>query len=152
MSPGPFEAQSAEIVLASGKGCGEIIVEAETDGAWKRICKMPYSRYNHGPGVGFAPHAPIFAAFAPTTARKFRVTVSTTRKDKGGFASVAVCAAPRVERAVEKSLGKMHETPLPMWREYKWPVERECAEGTVLDPSKATGSVVPCSPSVRLPI
>ena len=145
-SPEPFEAQSAEIVLASGKGGGDVVVEAETDGAWKRICKMPYSRYNHGAGVGFAPHAPIFAAFSPTTARKFRVTVSTTRSDKGGFVSVAVCAAPCVERAVEKSLGKMHETPLPMWSEYKWPVEMECAEGSALDPSKAvvlTGKVAP---------
>ena len=146
-SPEPFEAQSAEIVLASGKGSGDIVVEAETGGAWKRICKMPYSRYNHGPGVGFAPHAPIFAAFVPTTAKRFRVTVSTTRTDApAGFASVAVCAAPRVERAVEKSLGKMHETPLPMWNEYKWPVEMECAEGTALDPSKAvvlTGKVAP---------
>ena len=146
-SPEPFEAQSAEIVLASGKGSGDIVVEAETGGAWKRICKMPYSRYNHGPGVGFAPHAPIFAAFSPTTAKRFRVTVSTTRTDAAaGFASVAVCTAPHVERAVEKSLGKMHETPLPMWNEYKWPVEMECAEGTALDPSKSvvlTGKVAP---------
>ena len=146
-SPEPFEAQSAEIVLASGMGSGDIVVEAETGGAWKRICKMPYSRYNHGPGVGFAPHAPIFAAFSPTTAKRFRVTVSTTRTDAAaGFASVAVCTAPHVERAVEKSLGKMHETPLPMWSEYKWPVEMECAEGSALDPSKAvvlTGKVAP---------
>ena len=146
-SPEPFEAQSAEIVLASGKGSGDIVVEAENGGAWKRICKMPYSRYNHGPGVGFAPHAPIFAAFSPTTAKRFRVTVSTTRTDAAaGFASVAVCTAPHVERAVEKSLGKMHETPLPMWKEYKWPVEMECAEKTALDPSKAvvlTGKVAP---------
>ena len=149
-SPKPFEAQSAELVLQSGKGCGDIVVEAEIGGEWKRICKMPYSRYKHGAGVGFAPHAPLFVAFSPTTARKFRVTVSTTRSDKGGFASVAVCAAPCVERAVEKSLGKMHETPLPMWSEYKWPVEMECAEGSALDPSKAVVLAGKVSPDGKL--
>ena len=39
--------------------------------------------------------------------------------------------------SAEKSLAKMHETALPMWKDYKWPVEAECADGTALDPMKA---------------
>ena len=132
-----LSAQSAEVVLKNGGAEGRIVVEAEDGGAWRKVCDMPYSRYNHNPGMGFAPHAPIYATFAPTSAKKFRVTISTHRNEKGEFSSVAVCAAAFVERAIGKSLGKMHETPLPMWHEYQWPAEAECAAGTALDPSKA---------------
>ena len=145
-SLGEFVAQGVELRFASGKIAGKVKVEAETDGAWKIVCAMPFSRVNHGPGVGFAPHSPVFASFAPVAARKFRVTVTPNGKGKAVFSSIALTAAPLVERAIEKSLGKMHETPLPLWREYQWPVEKECAKGTALDPAKAVvlcGRVAP---------
>ncbi|MBQ4199197.1 MAG: DUF4886 domain-containing protein [Kiritimatiellae bacterium] len=133
----PFAAQAVEIGFRGGKASGRVIVEVQNGGAWRRLCDTPFSRVNHGNGVGFAPHAPILASFAPAKAGKFRVTVAPNSRDRAEFASVAVCAAPLVERAFEKSLGKMHETPLPMWHEYQWPQEAECAAGTALDPSKA---------------
>lgn len=145
-SAAPLTAQSAEVVLKGGGAAGCIVVEVEESGAWRKVCDMPYSRYRHGSNVGFAPRAPIYAAFAPVSAKRFRVTVSSDMRGEGEFSSVAVCSAAFVERAVGKSLGKMHETPLPMWHEYQWPVEAECAAGSAFDPSKAvvlTGKVAP---------
>ena len=142
----PFAAQGVELAFASGKASGNVVVEADDGGTWQKVCDMPFSRVNHGPGVGFAPHAPIVAAFKPTTASKFRVTVKPNRKDEAGFARIAVVGAPLVARAYEKSLAKMFETPLPLWNEYQWPDDPANAPGTALDPSKAvvlTGKVAP---------
>lgn len=142
----PFTAQSAELAFAAGTAAGRVKVEAEDGGTWRTLCDMPYSRVNHGTGVGFSPHAPVIASFASCTAKRFRVTVTAGANHQSRFSSVAVCGAPLVARAYEKSLAKMHETPLPMWHEYQWPVEPANAPGTALDPAKAvvlTGKVAP---------
>ena len=143
----PFTAQSAELAFVDGKVAGKVKVEAEGDGgAWRTLCDMPFSRVNHGVGVGFSPHAPVIASFPPRTAKRFRVTVTPGANHQSRFASVAVCGAPLVARAYEKSLAKMHETPLPMWHEYQWPDDPANAASTALDPAKAvvlTGKVAP---------
>jgi len=142
----PFTAQSAELAFADGTAAGRVKVEAEDGGVWRTLCDMPYSRVNHGTGVGFSPHAPVIASFTACTAKRFRVTVTAGANHQSRFSSVAVCGAPLVARAYEKSLAKMHETPLPMWHEYQWPVEPANAPGTALDPAKAvvlTGKVAP---------
>ena len=142
-----FTAQSAELAFIDGTVAGRVKVEAQGDGgAWRTLCDMPFSRVNHGVGVGFSPHAPVITSFAPTTAKRFRVTVNANPKHQSRFASVAVCGAPLVARAYEKSLAKMHETPLPMWHEYQWPDDPANVIGTALDPAKAvvlTGKVAP---------
>ena len=143
-SYGDFRAQSAEAMLKGGVIAGRLIVEVPYGDSWRKVCDAEFSRVNYGVGVGFSPRAPIIASFAPVTARKFRVTVKPTHtdikkdgRDAPSFKSIAVCAAPLVEQAFEKSLAKMFESPLPMWTYYKWPQEEECVNGTALDPSKA---------------
>ena len=134
----PFTAQSAELAFIDGTAAGRVKVEAEGDGgAWRTLCDMPFSRVNHVVGVGFSPHAPVIASFPYCTAKRFRVTVNAHANHQSRFSSVAVCGAPLVARAYEKSLAKMHETPLPMWHEYQWPDDPANASGTALDPAKA---------------
>ena len=136
-SEAPFTAQSAELAFAAGVAAGRVKVAAEVGGGWRTLCEMPFSRVNHGTGVGFSPHAPIIVSFPPATAKKFRVTVTAGAKHQSRYASIAVRGAPLVARAYEKSLAKMHETPLPMWNEYKWPSEPAELPGTALNPAKA---------------
>ena len=137
-SKAPFTAQSAELAFIDGTAAGRVKVEARDDGgAWRTLCDMPFSRMNHGVGVGFSPHAPVIASFPSCTAKRFRVTVTAGARHQSRFASVAVCGAPLVARAYEKSLAKMHETPLPMWHEYQWPDDPANVSGTALDPAKA---------------
>ena len=143
----PFTAQSAELAFIDGTAAGRVKVEAEGDGgAWRTLCDMPFSRVNHVVGVGFSPHAPVIASFPSCTAKRFRVTVNAHANHQSRFSSVAVCGAPLVARAYEKSLAKMFETPLPMWNEYQWPDDPANLPGTALDPAKAvvlTGKVAP---------
>ena len=143
----PFTAQSAELAFIDGTAAGRVKVEAEGDGgAWRTLCDMPFSRVNHVVGVGFSPHAPVIASFPSCTAKRFRVTVNAHANHQSRFSSVAVCGAPLVARAYEKSLAKMFETPLPLWNEYQWPDDPANLPGTALDPAKAvvlTGKVAP---------
>lgn len=141
----PFTAQSAELAFQDGGIAGHVTVEArQGDGSWRRLCKTPFSRVNHSTNVGFAPHAPVIVSFAPSTANRFRVTVTPSGRHRSRYSSVAVCGAPLVARAYEKTLAKMFESPLPMWNEYQWPQEPANASETALDPAKAvvlTGKV-----------
>lgn len=140
VSPEPFKAQSVELAFCDGEVEGTVKVEAEAPdgGGWKTLCEMPFSRRNHAHNVTFAPHAPVVAAFASAVSRKFRVTVvPSDAKRKSRFSSVAVCAAPHLSRACEKSLARMFGSPLPMWGEYLWPDDPPEEPGTALDPAGA---------------
>ncbi len=134
----PFTAQSVELRFVDGKVGGKVRVESVGDDGRKTILTdMPISRVKHSANVGFSPHAPIVASFAPATAKRFRISVVPGKKDRARFSSIAVCGAPLVARAYEKTLAKMFESPLPMWGQYMWPQEPESAKGTALDTSKS---------------
>jgi hypothetical protein len=147
----PFTAQGAEIVLARGALDGRVIVEVESaaaDGSrtWRRVCETPFCRSRSMVNVGFESRAPILASFAPVTGTAFRLTVRPRGRASATFARVAVCRAPLIDRAFEKTLAKMFESPLPMWHEYQWPQQAPCAPGTAFDPAKAvvlTGRLSP---------
>ena len=62
--------------------------------------------------------------FPPQTAKRFRLVITELR-GKGGLAEIELSGAARLERFVEKQLGKMHPTPLPMWDTYLWPKTAE---------------------------
>ena len=133
----PFAAQSVELDFVDGSISGTVCVEALRDGVWGKVAEMPFRRTNHAINVGFAPHAPVLVSFASVTASRFRVTVCPAGGYQSRFARIAVCGAPLIARAYEKTLAKMFEEPLPYWHEYQWPVEPEAAVGTTLDPNRA---------------
>jgi hypothetical protein len=85
---------------------------------------------------------PLAMSFAPASARMFRLTF-TGLTAAGGLAEINLSAAARVEKFIEKQLGRMHPTPLPMWGDYLWrdsPLAKETElavpSGNVLDVSK----------------
>ena len=41
------------------------------------------------------------------------------------LAEIEISSAPRVEQYIEKQLGKMCQTPFPLWNEYKWNTQKE---------------------------
>ncbi len=115
----------------------------DADGTWKSGHELIHlNRENTEVNVGPMPFGPVVASFPAITAKKFRLTF----KDGGGKGQIAemqLSAAPRIERFIEKQLGKMHPTPLPMWDTYLWPepVQPEDAamivgEKQILDLSK----------------
>lgn len=108
----------------------------EPDGRYRTLSEFQINRSNPALNVGFDPYAPVVASFPATTSTHFRLIIKNA-KPGCGIAEVVVAAAPRVERFSEKTLAKMHPTPLPYWRDYQWapqPVVDD--QATVIDAAK----------------
>ena len=108
----------------------------EANGEYKTLSEFQMNRSNPALNVGFDPYAPVVVSFPATTASSFRLVIKNT-KPICGIAEVVLAASPRVERYSEKTLAKMHPTPLPYWHDYQWPVQPEAEDrATAIDPSK----------------
>ena len=116
-------------------------LQAVKDGRTTVLRRFDIDRTNPSPEVGFDPYAPVTIACEPTEADAFRLVVSGASAN-GGLAEVEFSALPLVERYSEKSLAKMHQTPLPYWDDYMW--DRQPA-GRDTTAAVAPGSVVDIS-------
>lgn len=76
----------------------------------------PEHQVNVGPMI----KGPAVISFPPCTSKRFRLVV-TDLAGKGGLAEIELTGAARLERFVEKQLGKMFPQPLPLWDAYLWP-------------------------------
>lgn len=96
----------------------------EASGEFRSLSDFEINRTNPALNVGFDPYAAVMVSFPATTATSFRLIIKNT-KAGGGLAEVVLSTAPRVERFSEKTLAKMHPTPLPYWKDYQWPAQPE---------------------------
>ncbi len=101
----------------------DAVIEAKVGNEFKHLKTVHLDRTNHALNVGFHPHAPIAVSLPDTQTSQVRVTCKGGPRDCT-FTAV-VSDEPCVERFEEKSLGKMFQTPLPMWGEYMWPTQPE---------------------------
>ncbi len=111
--PGPF-ACKAECDLQ---------VRSE-DGSWRSIKCFTYDRSNPSVQVGPMVQGAVVETFPAQSGRTFRVLFRNI-KGKAGLAEIHLSAAARVERYVEKQLGKMFPSPQPLWDAYLWPRPQE---------------------------
>jgi hypothetical protein len=108
----------------------------ESKGEYRTLSEFEINRSNPALNVGFNPYAPVTVSFPATTASVFRLIIKNTMAG-GGLAEVELANAPMVERFSEKTLAKMHPTPLPYWHDYQWPVQPEIDDRElVIDASK----------------
>jgi hypothetical protein len=108
----------------------------ETNGEYRTLSEFQINRSNPALNVGFDPYAPVMVSFPTTTATGFRLVIKNTTPNSG-LAEVILATAPRVERFSEKTLAKMHPTPLPYWQDYQWAPQPEADDkATVIDASK----------------
>lgn len=91
---------------------------------WELVETFAVDRSNNSIGVGFIPHAPVVVSFGAVAADRFRVVISGVRGD-AEVAEVEISGEAKLERYIEKQLGKMHPTPLPLWDAYLWPPAEE---------------------------
>ncbi len=133
----PFTARSLS-VRSSGQPMNvtAAIQAKEASGEYRTISEFQINRSNPALNVGFEPYAPVVVSFPEITASSFRLIIMDT-KPGTGLAEVNFSSSPRVERYSEKTLAKMHPTPLPYWKEYQWAQQPEPNEpSTVIDGSK----------------
>jgi hypothetical protein len=97
---------------------------ADDAGQFQTIRKFNFDRSNPGANIGPMVFGPVAITFPPVKSKHFRVMFSNLNRP-GGFAEIEISSAARLERFVEKQLGKMWPTPLPLWNAYLWPVATE---------------------------
>ncbi len=133
----PFTARSLSVrSIEQRMNTPAILQVKDTDGTFRTISEFQINRSNPALNVGFEPYAPVVVSFPATTASSFRLIIKNTNP-KSGLAEVALAASPRVERYSEKTLAKMHPTPLPYWKDYQWPQQPVVDDkATVIDASK----------------
>ena len=121
----PFTARSLVLYPAETEFAAQCELQAAgVDGTFRTVRQFPLDRSNTSINVGPIPHGPVAVSFPSQTAKRFRLVITDVR-GKGGLAEIELSGAARLERYVEKQLGKMHPTPLPMWDTYLWPKTAE---------------------------
>ena len=124
----PFTARSLAIYPAAEAFGADVALEtAAADGPWQTVRQFKFDRSNLSTNVGFMPRGPVTISFAPMTAKKFRLVFTNCfgHGQKSELAEINLSGAARLESFVEKQLGKMHSTPLPLWNAYLWPTSAE---------------------------
>jgi hypothetical protein len=133
----PFTARSLSVRPTEQR----MLVEAqllvrEANGSYRTLSEFQINRSNPALHVGFDPYAPVVVSFPATQATNFRLIIKNA-KPGCGLAEVVLASAPRVERFSEKTLAKMHPTPLPYWRDYQWAPQAVVEDkATVIDAAK----------------
>lgn len=122
----PFTARSVTLVPAGDTYRARVLIQAWVDGEYRTLRECKYDRRNGSIGAGPMPNGPVIASIPPTTSDRFRLVFSVpgsgNKNEKlGDLSEIEISPAARVEYAVEKQLGKMHPTPLPLWGDYAWP-------------------------------
>ncbi|MBM4155930.1 MAG: glycoside hydrolase family 2 [Lentisphaerae bacterium] len=141
----PFDARS--LTLHPGPGSFAVKCElsaAGADGAFRPVREFvmdrkALARPKYAVNVGFLLRGPAVVSFPAVTSRIFRLR-ATLQAVEGAKAApgstgtvfeppalgeIALSAAARVDRAIEKQLGKMSSSTLPSWGAYLWPPSTE---------------------------
>lgn len=128
----PFTARSLTIRTTPSpfKADAELQVKGD-NGEFSSISKFEINRSNPALNVGFDPYAPITISLPATTASEFRLVLNY-HPQNAGLAEVALSTIPRMERYSEKTLAKMHPTPLPYWGDYMWADQPEVGDKALM--------------------
>lgn len=133
----PFTARSLTLKTTEKPLGAPVVFQVKNaDGTFRTLAEFRINRSNPALNVGFVPYAPVVITFPETTGTNFRLIVKNA-KPGTGLAEITLSASPRVERYAEKTLAKMHPTPLPYWHEYQWAQQPEPADKSMaIDGSK----------------
>ncbi len=143
-----FTARSLVLYPAKSPFAADVDLLVNENGTYKSIKSFRYDRSNPAVNVGDIPYGAVSVAFDETKARKFRLVFSnfnltnflSTTGSNGlnvGIAEISLSSAPRLESYIEKQLGKMCQTPFPLWNEYQWKSQPETGSADMkIDPKK----------------
>ncbi len=138
----PFTLRTLRLYPFAAPVYAEAELQAVRGGETTVLRRFEIDRTNPNIEVGFDPYAPITIACEPVEADAFRLVVSGANAGSG-LAEAEFLSVPLVERYSEKSLAKMHQTPLPYWHDYMWP-EQPASDGCV-DPASVVDLTEHCS-------
>ena len=117
-----IEARSILMVPTDGSFMCDVTLLAEVDGEYQEVKSFKFDRRNLQFNIGPYKLGPVAISLPATTSNSFRVIcnnmVSTT--PSYSFSEIVIQESAVLEKYVEKSLGKMHPTPLPEFDSYMW--------------------------------
>ena len=128
----PFTARSLTVQTTRAPFMADAVLQIkEGNNNYNTVSQFVINRSNPALNVGFDPYAPVTISLPATTSREFRL-VLTYRSGGSGLAEVSLSGVPRMERYSEKTLAKMHPTPLPYWKDYLWPEQPEVDDKSLI--------------------
>ena len=114
----------------------QVELQALVDGEFVSISSFMFDRINRNVNVGPLPRGPVAISLPDTEAKTFRLlcsnAVGADRTVAPGFAEIHISEAPVLENYIEKSLGKMHPTPLPEFSTYMWETQDDIRDENML--------------------
>lgn len=104
----------------------QVDVQAFRNGTYSSVRKFLMDRSNPMLSVGPMVYGPVSIALPDITSKKFRlvltgITTPQNQEKVGGLKEVVLSSLPKLERYVEKQMGKMLQYPNLVWDEYLWP-------------------------------
>ena len=121
----PFTARGLSLTPTSVPWKAKAVLSVQgANGKLRELKTFAFDRSNMAVGVGPMPQGPVTVSFPKTTSRRFELRFQNAPA-KTALAKAELHTGARLESYVEKQLGKMHPTPLPMWDDYKWPIPDE---------------------------
>jgi hypothetical protein len=134
-APAPFTARSLVLHPAGATFAADCELLAGDGDSLRSIRTFTLDRSSTARNVGPMPHGPVAIAFEPRTATRFRLVLTQVR-GRAGLAEIELTGAARLERWVEKQLGKMAHVPVPPWDAYRWPSQPALDDATLaIDPA-----------------
>lgn len=97
----------------------DVMLQVKKGNEYQTIKNFEFNRTNANKNVGFMPYAPVVVSFPEIKGEDFRL-VFFHSAGNGGLAEIELTPKVYLERFVEKQLGKMFQTPHPMWDAYRW--------------------------------
>ncbi len=123
----PITARSLIIHPAMHSFFCHVELQAIVEEEYKTIASFDFDRTNPRVLVGPVTHAPLAIAIPETYASEFRLIFTDLRSHlpQAGISEIVITEALVLEEYMEKTLGKMHQTPLPDFDSYLWQPQPE---------------------------
>lgn len=165
-----FAARSLLLYPANTPFAADIDLMINLNGEYKSIKKFRYDRSNARINVGPIPKGPVAVSIPEVNSKNFRLIMSNfslsnyltnlpNNASDAALSEIVLSGSPRVESFIEKQLGKMCQTPFPLWNEYQWKPQEETGSeemkvnpGNVLDLTSSTaadGTLIWAAPEGR---
>lgn len=110
---------------------GEIQALNEDD-SFVSIEKFIVDRRESLPSLGPMATGPVCITFPKVDSTVFRLVLKNRRADlSGGLTEIVITGAARLERFVEKQMGRMWHTPSPAWDAYLWEKPEEVGDASL---------------------
>lgn len=132
----PKEATARSLVLypAERPIRAKIELQVQEGDSFKNIKQFTLNRTNPALNVGFEPYAPVAISLPEVKDQKLRLVMKAN--PGSGIKRILLSPSPVMERFAEKSLAKMHQTPLPYWHDYLWDEQPDVTSYKMAQPNE----------------